>query len=269
MKWFVSILKWLAVFYVVLCLILYFFQEKLLFFPEKLSSDYRFHFSPQAEEIFIRNSSDQRMHGLLFHAEKPKGLVFYLHGNAGSVAGWGDVAGLYRELGYSVFILDYPGYGKSEGKIRNREALLKDVQLSYNAMKERFSEGEIIIIGYSLGSGLAAYLAAKNSPALLILQAPYYSLSDVMRKVYPIVPRFLLKYDFETARYLRNSKTPVIIFHGDRDEVIYYGSSLKLAQEMKEGDRLITLYGQSHNGITENLDYIREIKKILNNKAHP
>jgi len=98
---------------------------------------------------------------------------------------------------------------------------------------------------------------------LLVLQAPYYSLTDLMRRRYPIFPTFLLRYKFRTDKFIRDCKMPVVIFHGDRDEVIYYKSSLKLKDVMKSTDTLITLKGQGHNGITDNPDYKTAIQKIL------
>jgi len=119
------------------------------------------------------------------------------------------------------------------------------------------------VLGYSIGTGAATRLASANNPKLLILQAPYYSLTDMMRHTYPIIPPFILKYKFETNNYIKTCKMPVVIFHGDQDEVIYYGSSLRLKALFKEQDTLITLQGQTHNGITDNLDYQRELQRIL------
>lgn len=120
-----------------------------------------------------------------------------------------------------------------------------------------------MILGYSIGTGPAAIMASTNNPRMLILQAPYHSLTDLMKHHYPIIPTFLLKYKFETNEYLKNCKMRVVIFHGDKDEVVYYGSSLKLKESFKPNDTLITLKGQSHNGITDNLDYINSISEIL------
>lgn len=149
------------------------------------------------------------------------------------------------------------------GRIKSTAQLFEDIQTAYNAMKKRYSEQEMVILGYSIGTGPASYLASTNHPKRLILQAPYYNMTDMMRHTYPIIPTFLLKYKFQTNEYLKNCKMPVVIFHGNQDEVIYYGSSLKLQQEMKPGDTLITLRGQGHNGITDNPDYIVAINKIL------
>jgi len=130
-------------------------------------------------------------------------------------------------------------------------------------MKKRYVENKIIVLGYSIGSGPAAKVASINNPKLLILQAPYYSLSDMMRYTYPIIPTFLLKYKFRTDQFIKACKMPVVIFHGNMDEVIYYGSSLKLKKLMKDTDKLVTLVGQGHNGMTENVEYKGEIEKLL------
>src|ERR1035437_9292247 len=121
-------------------------------------------------------------------------------------------------------------------------------------MLKLYSENKIIVLGYSIGTGLAAYLASTNNPKLLILQAPYLSLTDMMQHTFPVIPTFMLKYKFETDKYIKDCKMPIVIFHGDCDEVIYYGSSLKLKEQFKRQDTLITLIGQRHNGMTNNTD---------------
>ena len=256
-------LKLLLIFYVLICTGLYFFQEKLLFFPEKLDKNHKFSFNQPFDEINIKTKDGNVLNGLLFKEDRAKGLVFYLHGNTGSLDNWGGVAKRYTDLHYSVFLLDYSGYGKSEGAIESKTQLFEDIQTAYDKMKQQFDEDSIIVLGYSIGTGLAAHLAATNHPRMLILQAPYYSLTNMMRHTYPIIPTFLLKYNFQTNEYLKHCKMPVVIFHGDQDEVIYYGSSLKLKSEMKTGDTLITLKRQGHNGMTDNPDYITAIKTIL------
>lgn len=251
--------------YMLVCVLVFFLQEKLIFFPQKLDKDYKFNFDQNFEEIYFTTEDKTLLHGILFKSGNAKGLIFYLHGNAGSLSTWGEVAKMYTDLHYDVFILDYRGFGKSEGSISGQEQIFQDIQIVYEAIKNRYTETEIIVLGYSLGTGLAAKLAATNNPKLLILQTPYYSLTDIMKHSYPILPTFLLKYKFETNRYIRNCEMPIVIFHGDQDEVIYYGSSLKLKEEFGKKVTLITLIGQEHNGMTDNMDYNREIQKVLEN----
>ena len=249
--------------YISICGLLYLFQEKLIFFPQKLDKTFQFQFDQKFEEKNIKLKDGTILNGLLFKAENSKGLIFYLHGNAGSLNTWGRVAKTYTDLNYDVFLLDYRGYGKSEGSINGQEQLYNDVQTAYDNLKKIYQEDKIIVLGYSIGTGLASKVASTNNPKLLILQAPYYSLTDMMRHTYAIVPTFILKYKFETNNYLKECKMPVVIFHGDADEVIYYGSSVKLKEEFKKQDTLITLSGQGHNGMTENGEYRIDLKKIL------
>ena len=174
----------------------------MIFFPKKLSADYKFQFDEVYEEVSIPVDGI-KLNGLLLKADSSKGLVFYLHGNAGGLDSWGEIAGTYTSLGYDVFMLDYRGYGKSGGKILSEEQFYSDVQLAYQKLRERYPESQTIIVGYSIGTGAATKLASTNNPRMLILQAPYYSLKDVMRRSYPFLPSFLLKYGCENFKHLQ------------------------------------------------------------------
>lgn len=258
-----NILLLLAGSYIVICVLLYFLQEKMIFFPEKLESSYCFNFTQGYEEVDIKANDGILLNGLLFKSDSSKGLIFYLHGNAGSLRTWGSVATTYTGINYDVFIIDYRGYGKSGGTISGEDQIYDDIQSAYDEMKKRYDEKNIIVLGYSIGTGPAAKLASTNNPAMLILQAPFYNMWDIVKQRLPVIPPFLLKYKFPVNEFVKNSKMQVIIFHGDRDEVIYYGSSLKLKNEFKPQDTLITLSGQTHNGMTDNPDYLTAVRKIL------
>ncbi|MCX2740938.1 alpha/beta hydrolase [Pontibacter anaerobius] len=249
--------------YLLLMSLGFFQQESLIFFPDKLPQDHRFAFDQEFEEVFIPAGDGATLHGLLFKAANPKGLVFYLHGNAGSVDSWGGIAETYTSLNYSIFILDYRGFGKSEGKISSEAQFYADAQTAYTHLRTKYEESQLIVAGYSIGTAAAAKLAADNTPLLLILQAPYYSLGDLMQSLYPLVPTFLLKYKFETFRFVEQVKAPVILFHGDQDEIIYPGSSQKLQPHLKPTDKAIFLKGIGHNGMNENREYQRELAKVL------
>lgn len=238
-------------------------QENMIFYPETLPADYQFTFKDEFEELFFKVDDETKLHGLLFRADSSKGLVFYLHGNGGSNDSWGHIADVYLHNNYDFFILDYRGYGKSQGKISGEKRLYNDIQLVYDSLKASYKESNIVIIGYSIGTGPAAKLAADNNPRLLILKAPYYNLADLVQAYYKIIPSFLIRYKFKTNEFIKEVKCPVVLFHGDQDEVIYKGSSDKLKELFKEGDRLIILEGQKHNGINENAKFREELRKLL------
>lgn len=260
---FFKAIKVFAVIYFIVCALLYFFQEKLIFFPQKLDKSYQYRFDQKFEEKNIKTEDGTVLNGILFKADSAKGLIFYLHGNAGSLAAWGGVAKTYTDLNYDLFMLDYRGYGKSEGEIGSQAELFNDLQTVYNELKKNYPENKIVVLGYSIGTGPAAKLASDNKPRLLILQAPYYSLSDMMQHSYPIIPTFILKYKFETNTYLKKCQMPLVLFHGRQDEVIYYGSSLKLKEQFKQHDTLITLEAQGHNGMTDNESYKAALRAVL------
>ncbi len=258
-----NILKGVLILYILICALMYFFQEKMIFAPSKLNADYKFSFKEQFQELNIKTKDNKTLSGLLFKADSCQGLIFYLHGNGGALDTWGDISKVYTDLHYDLFMLDYRGYGKSSGEISGQEQIFSDIQIAYDSLRFRYDEKKIIILGYSIGTGLATKLASINHPKKLILQAPYYSLVDIMQNNYAIIPTFLLKYKFETNKYIKECKMPIVIFHGDADEAIPYSSSLKLKKLLKQGDKLITLKGQGHNGMSDNSDYLRELKLVL------
>lgn len=249
--------------YIILCTLMYFLQEKMIFHPEKLAADYKYDFKQNFKEWNVKTENDDFLNGILFKADSAKGIVFYLHGNAGSLASWGNVAKIYTDKNYDCYMIDYPGFGKSSGKIKSQDQLFNGIQAAYDSLKLHYAENNIIVLGYSIGTGPAAKIASINNPKLLILQAPYYSLTDMMRQNYPFVPTFLLKYKLETNEFVKACKAPIVIFHGDKDEVIDYNASVRLKELFKANDKLITLPGQTHNGMGKNPEYLVELEKLL------
>jgi uncharacterized protein len=249
--------------YCLLCAGLYFFQEKLIFPANTLPKDYQFSFKAPFEERYVPTGNGYSLHGIWFPLDSSKGTIFYLHGNGGTVDGWGSYAEPYLRMGYQVFVLDYPGYGKSGGKIADEETLFKDVQAAYDSVCRWVPEKDVMALGYSLGTGLATRLASTRQPKLLMLHAPYYNLTAMMHYRFPIIPTFLLRYKINTNEYLPKCTMPVVIFHGDADEVIPVEMGRQLHALAKPADSLIVLNGQGHMNMIENKDYINALQLVL------
>ena len=258
--WIVSIITTL---FIGIILVFYFNQEKILFYPQKLTADHTFNYNETFDEIFITTKDKIKLHGLLFKADSSRGLVFYLHGNAGSLNTWGRVAKPFLVNNYDCFVLDYRGYGKSEGEISSESQLLEDVNLVYQELIKKYKEDEVIIVGYSIGTAFAAYLASINNPAKLILKAPYNNMTYMLELYYGWLPTSLLRYKLTTDEYLLAADLPVIIFHGDEDRLIPYECSVILKETFDGDDILITLHKQGHHNISGNSDYIKSINKLL------
>jgi pimeloyl-ACP methyl ester carboxylesterase len=263
MKLLLTLLAVAGVLYLGLCVLLYFQQERLLFFPQKLAANYRFSFRAPFRERWFMMVDGTRLHSLLFTVPSSKGLVFYLHGNAGALDSWGEEASTYTRLGYDVLLLDYRGYGKSDGQIESQTQFLRDVEGVYQQMLTEYPENRVVLLGYSLGTGAAAWLAAQHQPRLLILQAPYPSLRALARHYYPWVPSFLVRYPMATYKLLPRVTSHIVIFHGDQDEVIDYQLAAPLKTALKPQNQFVTLPGIGHNNMTNSPAYQEAIGRLL------
>ncbi len=240
-------------------------QERIVFNAEPLDKDLKYEFDDPFEEVFIPVNEEVKINGLLFKRENSRGLVFYLHGNSGTLKDWGSISELYLKSNYDFFIMDYREFGKSTGIIDKEKDMHNDVQVVYDSIQSQFNyqEKDIVVIGYSIGTGFAAKLTSKNNPKQLVLNAPYYSLPNLINQKYLFAPHFVFKFKLPTYKYLKEVKAPVTIFHGDQDKLIPVKSSYKLKKKFKEGDVLFVLPGNTHRGFHSNVIYRKEIAKLL------
>jgi uncharacterized protein len=239
--------------YALLLAVLYFKQEKLLFMPEKLAAETRFQFSMPHQEVWI-DVPGARLHALHLIQAGARGLVFYLHGNGGNVQGWTSGADFYRSIGYDLFMLDYRGYGKSTGSIESEAQLHADARAAWERIAPAYTGRPIIVLGRSLGSGLAAKLAIEVKPALTLLVTPYRSVRALATGVYPFVPGMLVRYPLDTEARIDQIKSPLILMHGDQDELIPVAHAHALKARAPQAE-LVVIPGARHNDIHEFAQY--------------
>lgn len=190
------------------------------------------------------------INGLKFSAAEPKGAILFFHGNFGDVSGWGAYGADFAALGYDFYIFDYPGYGKSDGKISSQQQLFASADAMSRYVLEQHSPKRLAMIGYSIGSGIAAQQAAKWDAARLILLAPYFSFERLAHEKIPFVPKFLIRYKISTAEFLQAARgTQITLIHGAADELIPVHHSYDLAGSLKEGDLFYEIAAAPHNGL--------------------
>ena len=252
--------------YVAVLALLYFFQERLIFFPSKLEPNHDFSFDRPFEEINL-DVNGTHISGLKFLAQSrdggqiygdardangerkaKNGAVIFFHGNAGNLQGWGGYARFFTDLGYDFYLFDYRGYGKSGGEIGLQEQLYADADAMMRLVLWEYDAGEVTAIGYSVGSGLAARAAQKYGAKRLALIAPYFSLEELAREKMPFVPKFLIKYKIPTFEFVGGFGGAVTIFHGEHDELIGVDNSRRLLKFLKPGDKIYEL-NAGHNDI--------------------
>lgn len=253
--------------YLLLSILLYYLQDYFLFKPEKLPKDFQFYYDNQEiEEYNVETRDGATINGLRFKSRDPKGVVFYLKGNSRSIKGWGKFAVDFTRHGYDVIMVDYRGFGKSTGR-RTQKAIKRDMQVVYNKIKEKVPEKYIILYGRSMGSGFAAKLTSMNSPRMLILDAPYYSLSKVAKKFIPFMPlSLLIKFPMPTYKWLKYVNCPIHIIHGTDDRLIPYKTSVKLSKIKPELSKLYTVIGGGHKDLNNFESYHSMLEEIITSR---
>jgi len=248
--------------YVTVCLLYYFFQEAILFFPEKLPEDYSFDYD--AEEITIKNN-DALINGLIFSPQDTsKGVIIYFHGNAGNLKGWGYWGHRLRKFGYTIVITDYRGYGKSRGRL-SESNLNEDAQKIYDYVRQRYPGQQIIIMGRSLGSGVATDLATKVNFDKLILESPFHNFPGLAKMHFRYLPhQLILQYKFDNAGKASKIDKPVLILQGTDDTIVPLKSAEILVDSFNSSQlTFIKIKGGGHNNLSDFPEYSVELEKFL------
>ena len=148
-------------------------------------------------------------------------------------------------------MIDYPGYGKSTGPL-TEQRLYDFAEQLYRLARIKFSGDSIVIYGKSLGTGVAAWLASRKACKQLILETPYYSITSLCSRYFPLYPiERLIHYKIPSYEYLKQVIAPVSIFHGTADWVITYSNAQRLIPSLKKTDEFITIPGGSHNDLND------------------
>lgn len=267
-KW----LRWLNILLAVYLaggLILYFIQDYLLFHPQSMKVEEKYAFKVPHKEVNVTVNRESNMNIVQFKAKDSlsKGLVLYFHGNRKNIGWYAKYADNFTTNGYEVWMIDYPGFGKSTGTITEKK-LYEDALQLYIMARSIYPAHQIIIYGKSMGTGVAAWLASKKSAKALILETPYYSMTSLAQHYIPVYPaRSLLKYKLPTHTYISLVNAPVFIFHGTADRIIPYSNAHRLSEVMHAKDRFITVENAGHNNINDFTIFHTTLDSILLDSA--
>lgn len=250
--------------YGLLCGAMYFFQENLIFLPTVLSQEHVYEMDYSYEEITLKATDGAELNGLHFQVKNNKGVILYFHGNAGNLQRWGELTQFFVEKKYSVIVMDYRGYGKSNGK-KSMEALYEDTELWYDYAQQFYPENKISVYGRSLGTTFATYISSKHQPKKLILESPFYSIEEVAKSRFPFLPiKMLLHYKFPTNQYINEVSCPITIYHGTNDKVIDFKQGKKLFESIKSASKqLISIPEGGHNDLVSFEEYVSTIDESL------
>jgi pimeloyl-ACP methyl ester carboxylesterase len=238
---------WLLALYALVLAGLYARQELLLFRPHKLAHDHAFTLPADVQERWVEVAGG-RLNALHLQRPQADGVVFFLHGNGGSLQSWFVNLDFYRRLNLDLFMIDYRGYGKSPGEIGSEAELMADVRAAWQAIAPQYEGRRRVLLGRSLGTGPAAQLAAELQPELTVLVSPYFSMQRLAREHYPWVPGPVLRYPLRTDLALPRIEGPVLLVHGEEDGLIPAQHARDLAPLARRGS-LVIVPGAGHNDL--------------------
>lgn len=253
----------LAFFYVAVIALAYLNQERMIFYPSQLEPKYKFQLGLPFEEKYTTTETEV-IHSLLVVAPKSKGLIVYYHGNGGDMSQWsGTAQEIALRLGWSVWMVDYPGYGKSTGTIHSQEQLLNSAQKVFEQAKLEFAQAKIVVFGRSIGSGVGVKIASENEVQGLILETPYLSVAQLTQGMYPWIPLFALKYPLTSDKWIQEVKAPIISIHGDEDDIIPFEHGKKLAT-LSPLATFVHIPEGRHNNLAVFDQYWNSLEEFLN-----
>lgn len=256
MMW--HILGVLAAVYGGLLLAVYFFQSHMVFYPEtgreivatpaQVGLPY--------EDSHLQTTDGISLYGWYIPALQSRGTVLFLHGNAGNISHRLDYVQMFHRLGYSTLIFDYRGYGNSSGA-PTEQGTYQDAEAAWNYLtgQMKIPPCRIVVFGESLGGAVAAWLAARQKPAALVIASGFTSVPDLGQQLYPYLPvRWLVRIRYDTRANLRNVAAPVLIAHSLEDEIVPFGHGRALFAAANPPKRFLELAGGHNDGFI----YMRE-----------
>lgn len=249
--------------YLGLVALVYLVQDRLVYFPQSTLTATPADYGLQYEDVSLEAGDGVALHGWYVPAgEKARTLLFF-HGNGGNISGRLETIALFHRMGLNVFIIDYRGYGRSEGA-PTEEGTYRDAEAAWEHLTgtRGISADSIVVMGRSLGGAVAAWLAGRKRPRALILDSTFSSGVELAREAYPIFPvGMMLKYRYPTAEQIRDLDIPKLFAHSKEDDVVPYRLGRKLYESSPQPKTFLELRGRHNNAFQVTGERYREALK--------
>ena len=264
----IKVFRIILIAYIAMCVGVYFFQSKLVFIPtvgqpERTPASIGLEF----QDLTLK-SENEKIHAWFVPAKENKGTILFCHGNAGNLGHRMSTIRTWNDLGWNIMIFDYRGYGISTGK-PSEKGCYEDVRAAYLWLKENdHLKKPLIVHGRSLGGGIASWAAGEFSADALILESTFTSIPDMGAHYYPFLPIAMISnIDFPTKERLPNLDIPLLIIHGEKDQIIPYKMGKEMAQ--KNSADFIDLQGDHNSGFDVSPAYIPGLKAFVDKLIVP
>jgi fermentation-respiration switch protein FrsA (DUF1100 family) len=238
--------------YGALVALMWLLQDRFIFFPQAGRDAAT---TPAArglpfDDVEVATPDGPKLHAWWIPAERARGTVLLLHGNAGNISHRIDYAVMFRRLGYSTLLVDYRGYGRSTGTPTEQGTYI-DAAAAWDWLKEdrQVPERDIVLFGESLGGGVASWLAARHQARALILASTFTSAVDLGSELYPFLPvRLVSRNRYETLQRLGDVRAPVLVIHSPEDDIIPFAHGRRLFEAAREPKAMLEIAGGHNEG---------------------
>ncbi|WP_374763978.1 alpha/beta hydrolase [Yunchengibacter salinarum] len=247
--------------YAMLLIYIFFGQEQMIFHKAPVAQDHDYGFGAQVSHHFLNRPDGARLHGVIHPARgERRGVVVYYKGNAGNVGNGRRMADTFTGMGFDVVAMDHRGYGKSRGDL-SESAFLGDGLAWYDWARSRYPGEDVRVVGYSLGTTLAAHVVHKRDPGNVILFAPMRSVLHLGKARYPFVPDFISRFPLRSDLRLSENNDSILIYHGNQDRIIPPSSALALKPVLDDSDHFMMVAGATHASIPWEKAVLRDIHR--------
>jgi len=275
MRTLVSILTITISVYLLLALLIYLFQDRMVFLsnlpgraldatPGDIGLDY--------QDVSLTTSDHERLHGWYIPTEQSRGVLLFFHGNAGNISHRLDSIKIFHELGLDILIIDYRGYGLSSGKASEKGTYL-DAQAAWDYLVNirGVPADRMVIFGRSLGGAIGAWLGAQHTPGAMIIESSFSSGADMARRLYPFLPvRLLTRLKYPVVDYAGQLNCPVLVVHSRQDEIIPFTMGQAIYAAVKQEKKFLEIRGDHNNGFFISRDeYVSGVRDFLKDTLTP
>jgi fermentation-respiration switch protein FrsA (DUF1100 family) len=250
---------------------MYFQQPKIIFYPMRGMNQTPANWGLEYEDVTLTTADGVQLNGWYIphkQSEKllSKKVLLFFHGNAGNISHRRESIEIFHNSGLNVFIFDYRGYGKSQGK-PGEQGFYQDATAAWRYLTEDkgFAADQILLFGRSLGGAVAAKLASEVQAHGLILESSFSSAPDFAKAVFPLLARLVIKrYDFNTAESVQHVKYPVLVLHSPNDEIMPFHLGEKVFKSANQPKRFIQMKGGHNDGfLLSQPEYQQELVEWL------
>ena len=254
------------IFYTGMLLLVYFLQDRMLYFPFKDMQATPAVIRLPFEEVSLTTSDSEKITAWWIPAQHERGVLLFCHGNAGNISHRLDSIDIFNRLGLSVLIFDYRGYGKSTGR-PSEDGTYRDAEAAWRYLVEvrKKKPEKIILFGESLGGAVAAEIASRHSAGGLILMSSFTSIPELAGRLYPFLPvKLLSKFRYSTIDKIGAITAPKLIIHSPEDEIVPYHHGRKLFERANEPKEFLEISGGHNEGFLISADrYAAGIRAFL------